>query len=96
MEKESLNYVEDERRLITQYEQRFSDLRALQDNYVPLYNEIAVLGDPRNAYFRVEKSPGNLSHLTAKTDDTLQANLPLHASVMNSLLTPAEIGRAHV
>ena len=89
MEKETLNYVEDERRLITQYEQRFSDLRSLQDNYVPLYNEIAVLGDPRNAYFRVEKSPGNLSHLTAKTDDTLQANLPLHASVMNSLLTPA-------
>ena len=81
--------AEDDRKLISQYEMRYSDLRALQDNYVPLYNEIAVLGDPRNAYFRVEKSPGNLSHLTAKTDDTLQANLPLHASVMNSLLTPA-------
>lgn len=84
-----MNQMEEDRKLISQYELRYSDLRALQDNYVPLYNEIAVLGDPRNAYFRVEKSPGNLSHLTAKTDDTLQANLPLHASVMNSLLTPA-------
>lgn len=81
--------MEDDRKLISRYEQRYSDLRSLQDNYIPLYNELAVLGDPRNAYFRVEKSPGNLSHLTAKTDDTLQANLPLHASVMNSLLTPA-------
>ena len=81
--------MEDDRKLISRYEQRYSDLRSLQDNYIPLYNELAVLGDPRNAYFRVEKTPGNLSHLTAKTDDTLQANLPLHASVMNSLLTPA-------
>ena len=88
MEKDTV-FMEDERKLITRYEQRYSDLRSLQDNYIPLYNELAVLGDPRNAYFRVEKSPGNLSHLTAKTDDTLQANLPLHASVMNSLLTPA-------
>jgi hypothetical protein len=47
------------------------------------------LGDPRNAYFTVRRNNGDISQVTAKTDDTLQSCLPLHAAVMNSLLTPA-------
>lgn len=79
----------DERIQITRYEKRYSDLDSLQTNYRPLYQELAVLCDPKNAYFRVKKSAGDLSHLVAKTDDTAQTYLPIHAAVMNSLLTPA-------
>lgn len=79
----------DERMEISRYEKRYSDLDALQTNYRPLYQELAVLCDPKNAYFRVKKSAGDLSHLVAKTDDTAQTYLPIHAAVMNSLLTPA-------
>jgi hypothetical protein len=50
---------------------------------------LAILGDPRNAYFTVRRNNGDISQVTAKTDDTLQSCLPMHAAVMNSLLTPA-------
>ena len=78
-----------ERVLISQYDTRYSNLQTLQVNYLPIYDQLAVLCDPRNAYFRVQRTPGNLSQLVAKTDDTAQAMLPIHAAVMNSLLTPA-------
>lgn len=84
-----MEIVEDESKFISRYETRYSDLASMQTNYLRLYDELAVLGDPRNAYFRVQRSPGDLSQLTPKTDDTLQSCLPLHAAVMNSLLTPA-------
>lgn len=74
---------------IARYKERYSALDALQTNYRPLYQELAVLCDPKNAYFQVKKAPGDVSHLVAKTDDTAQTYLPIHAAVMNSLLTPA-------
>lgn len=80
---------DEERRLIAQYDTRYNDLYALQANYLPLYDELAVLCDPRNAYFRVQRSPGDLTQLAPKTDDSAQTYLPMHAAVMNSLLTPA-------
>lgn len=75
--------------LMTRYEKRYSDLAQYKQPYLRLYDEIAVMGDPRNAYFRTQNASGSLSHLVAKTDDTLQACLPVHCAVMNSLLTPA-------
>lgn len=80
---------EEQKKLIAHYMNRFQELEQLQTNYIPLYQELAVLGDPRNAYFKVKKANGDISQVTAKTDDTLQTCLPLHAAVMNSLLTPA-------
>lgn len=80
---------EADKKLIAHYCDRLKELEQLQTNYIPLYQELAVLGDPRNAYFKVKKSNGDISQVTAKTDDTLQTCLPLHAAVMNSLLTPA-------
>ena len=74
---------------VARYDARYSALSALQTNYKPLYQELAVLCDPKNAYFQVKRSPGDMSHLVAKTDDTAQTYLPIHAAVMNSLLTPA-------
>lgn len=75
--------------LITRYERRYSDLAMLKNPYLRIYDEMAVLADPKNAYFRTQNAAGSLSHLVAKTDDTLQASLPVHCAVMNSLLTPA-------
>ena len=80
---------DEEQKLIAMYKKRHSDLQQLQANYLPIYDELAIMGDPRNAYFRTKRSNGDLSHLVAKTDDTLQSALPLHAAVMNSLLTPS-------
>ena len=78
-----------EQKQISRYTMRWSALDAMQTNYKPLYQELAVLCDPKNAYFQVKRAPGDLSHLVAKTDDTAQTYLPIHAAVMNSLLTPA-------
>lgn len=75
--------------LMARYEKRYSDLATYKQPYLRLYDEIAIMGDPRNAYFRTQNAAGSLSHLVAKTDDTLQACLPVHCAVMNSLLTPA-------
>lgn len=79
----------EEQQEVARYDKRWSALDAMQTNYKPLYQELAVLCDPKNAYFQVKRSPGDLSHLVAKTDDTAQTYLPIHAAVMNSLLTPA-------
>lgn len=79
----------EEQQQIARYKKRWSALDAMQTNYKPLYQELAVLCDPKNAYFQVKRAPGDLSHLVAKTDDTAQTYLPIHAAVMNSLLTPA-------
>lgn len=78
-----------EQQEVARYEKRWTALDSMQTNYRPLYQELAVLCDPKNAYFQVKRSPGDLSHLVAKTDDTAQTYLPIHAAVMNSLLTPA-------
>lgn len=79
----------EEQQEISRYNKRWAALDAMQTNYKPLYQELAVLCDPKNAYFQVKRAPGDLSHLVAKTDDTAQTYLPIHAAVMNSLLTPA-------
>jgi hypothetical protein len=81
------NY-EDEQ-LIARYTKRKQHLFSMKQNYLPIYQELAILGDPRNAYFTVRRNNGDISQVTAKTDDTLQSCLPMHAAVMNSLLTPA-------
>lgn len=86
--KDSLKNM-DEAQSIARYKERYNALDAMQTNYRPLYQELAVLCDPKNAYFQVKKTPGDVSHLVAKTDDTAQTYLPIHAAVMNSLLTPA-------
>lgn len=75
--------------LIAQYDTRYSKLQSMRVNYDPIYQELAVLCDPKNAYFTVKRAPGDVSQLVAKTDDTAQTYLPIHAAVMNSLLTPA-------
>lgn len=75
--------------LISRYAKRKEHLASMKQNYLPIYQELAILGDPRNAYFTVRRNNGDISQVTAKTDDTLQSCLPLHAAVMNSLLTPA-------
>ena len=79
----------EEQQEVARYDKRWSALDSMQTNYKPLYQELAVLCDPKNAYFQVKRAPGDLSHLVAKTDDTAQTYLPIHAAVMNSLLTPA-------
>ena len=79
----------DEQNKISYYNKRYETLATKLNHYNPLYDELAVLCDPKNAYFKVKKTGGDLSHLVAKTDDTAQTYLPIHAAVMNSLLTPA-------
>ncbi|MBQ2174044.1 MAG: hypothetical protein II453_02875 [Alphaproteobacteria bacterium] len=83
-----MNSYENEQ-LIARYAKRKEHLASMKQNYLPIYQELAILGDPRNAYFTVRRNNGDISQVTAKTDDTLQSCLPLHAAVMNSLLTPA-------
>ena len=79
----------DEQQEITRYTKRYDSLSTKLINYNPLYDELAILCDPKNAYFKVKRANGDVSHLVAKTDDTAQTYLPIHAAVMNSLLTPA-------
>lgn len=83
-----MNTYENEQ-LIARYSKRKEHLSSMKQNYLPIYQELAILGDSRNAYFTVRRNNGDISQVTAKTDDTLQSCLPLHAAVMNSLLTPA-------
>ena len=70
------------------YNQRKQTLSSKRTNYLPKWDEIAVFVDPRNAYFRVKRSNGNLSQLIPKMDDTAQSLLPIYAAVLNSMLTP--------
>lgn len=70
------------------YNARKQTLDAKRTNYLPKWDEIAVFVDPRNAYFRVKRTNGNLSQLIPKMDDTAQSLLPIYAAVLNSMLTP--------
>lgn len=79
----------EQEQIISRYTKRKEHLSSMKQAYLPIYQELAILGDPRNAYFTVRRNNGEISQVTAKTDDTLQSCLPLHAAVMNSLLTPA-------
>lgn len=74
---------------ITHYEYRRQQLNLKRDNYMNLWEELAILTDPRNAYFRTTRANGDLSQLIPKTDDTFQLLLPTHAAIMHSMLTPA-------
>lgn len=73
---------------INYYMARLDYLEMKRTNYDPKWDEIAVFSDPRNAYFRVKRTNGNLSQLIPKMDDTAQTNLPIYAAVLNSMLTP--------
>ena len=70
------------------YASRKQNLDSKRTNYVPKWDEIAVFVDPRNAYFRVKRTNGNLSQLIPKMDDSAQSLLPIYAAVLNSMLTP--------
>lgn len=70
------------------YNSRKQSLDSKRSNYIPKWDEIAVFVDPRNAYFRVKRSNGNLTQLIPKMDDTAQSLLPIYAAVLNSMLTP--------
>ena len=70
------------------YGYRLEKLKSKRTNYDPKWDELAIFCDPRNAYFRVKKTGGELSHLIPKTDDTAQLYLPLYSAIMNSMLTP--------
>lgn len=73
---------------ITYYMSRLDTLEMKRQNYDPKWDEIAVFADPKNAYFRVKRTNGDLSQLIPKMDDTAQTNLPIYAAVLNSMLTP--------
>lgn len=74
--------------LISYYQDRNQRLELKRTNYQNIWSELAILADPRNAYFRTTRPNGDLSQLIPKTDDTFQLLLPTHAAMMHSLLTP--------
>lgn len=74
--------------LIAHYNNRHQILEQKRTNYLQLWQELAILADPRNAYFRTVRPNGDMSMLIPKTDDTFQLLLPTHAAIMHSLLTP--------
>lgn len=74
--------------LISYYQDRSQRLELKRTNYLNVWSELAILTDPRNAYFRTTRPNGDLSQLIPKTDDTFQLLLPTHAAMMHSLLTP--------
>ena len=67
------------------YAARKQTLDSKRTNYIPKWDEIAVFTDPRNAYFRVKRSNGQLTQLIPKMDDTAQSMLPIYAAVLNSM-----------
>jgi hypothetical protein len=73
---------------IAYYKYRSEQLDMKKTNYLPIWDELAVFCDPRNAYFRVKRTNGDLSQLIPKTDDTFQLHLPAYSAIMNSMLTP--------
>ena len=74
--------------VIAHYGHRYLLLEQKRCNYINIWEELAILADPRNAYFRTTRPNGDLSMLIPKTDDTFQLLLPTHAAIMHSLLTP--------
>lgn len=73
---------------IEYFNYRLETLKRKRTNYEPKWQELAIFCDPRNAYFNVKKTNGDLSQLIPKTDDTVQLYLPMYAAIMNSMLTP--------
>lgn len=70
------------------YNNRRNVLKSKRQPYDPKFEELAIFCDPKNAYFRVKRSNGNMSQLLPKMDDTAQSLLPIYAAVLNSMLTP--------
>ena len=86
--KKAASIVAPDEEVISHYNYRLGLLEAKRCNYVNVWEELAILADPRNAYFRTTRPNGDLSMLIPKTDDTFQLLLPTHAAIMHSLLTP--------
>lgn len=80
--------ISDIQRDIPYYLNRLQILRQKREPYDSKWDELAVFCDPRNAYFRVKRSNGDLSQLIPKMDDTAQLHLPMYAAVLNSMMTP--------
>lgn len=80
--------ISDIKRDIQYYINRLHILQQKRQPYDPKWDELAVFCDPRNAYFRVKRSNGDLSQLIPKMDDTAQLHLPMYAAVLNSMMTP--------
>lgn len=70
------------------YKRRLEDLKKKRTNYDSQWEEIALLCDPRNAYFNTKRNPGDNSNTIAKVDDTFQTCLPMFASIVTSILCP--------
>lgn len=86
--KKTFELPKEDNSLIAHYRQRLQVLELKRSNYLNVWSELAILADPRNAYFRTTRPNGDLSQLIPKTDDTFQLLLPTHAAIMHSLLTP--------
>lgn len=80
--------ISDIKRDIQYYVNRLQVLKQKRQPYDSKWDELAVFCDPRNAYFRVKRSNGDLSQLIPKMDDTAQLHLPMYAAVLNSMMTP--------
>ena len=80
--------ISDIKRDIQYYVNRLHILQQKRQPYDSKWDELAVFCDPRNAYFRVKRSNGDLSQLIPKMDDTAQLHLPMYAAVLNSMMTP--------
>lgn len=80
--------IVDIKRDIQYYVNRLQVLKQKREPYDSKWDELAVFCDPRNAYFRVKRSNGDLSQLIPKMDDTAQLHLPMYAAVLNSMMTP--------
>ena len=85
---EKLMAIVDIERNIQYYKNRLEVLKRKRQPYDPKWDEMAIFCDPRNAYFKVQRSNGDWSQLIPKMDDTAQLHLPSFAAVMNSLMTP--------
>lgn len=70
------------------YNGRKQILASKRENYLPKWQELAIFVDPKNAYFRVKRTNGQLTQLVPKMDDTAQSLLPIYAAVLNSMITP--------
>lgn len=70
------------------YTRRLENLKKKRTNYDSLWQEIAMFCDPKNAYFTVNRTPGDNTPTLAKTDDTFQSCLPMFASIVTSILCP--------
>lgn len=80
--------IADITRDIQYYKNRLSILKQKREPYDKKWEEMAIFCDPRNAYFKVQRSNGDMSQLIPKMDDTAQLHLPMFAAVLNSLMTP--------